>query len=214
MCYQTRLQKKKEEIKSRFQADLDDLMSIEDFQLNKAFEFPKTPIITNQNEEKIELAQWGLIPEWAQDDSIKNYTLNARIETLSEKPSFKNVIQNRCLIIADGFYEWQHLSKSNKQKFEITLAQEKLFAFAGLFSEWLDFDGQLKRTYTIITTQANDLMSEIHNTKQRMPVILKPQDEKYWLQGEDYKKYAFPYQEELIAHPIDKDQNTSQLSLF
>ncbi|GAB1308414.1 SOS response-associated peptidase [Urechidicola sp. KH5] len=214
MCYQTRLQKKKEEIKSRFQADLDDLMSIEDFQLNKAFEFPKTPIITNQNEEKIELAQWGLIPEWAQDDSIKNYTLNARIETLSEKPSFKNVIQNRCLIIADGFYEWQHLSKSNKQKFEITLSQEKLFAFAGLFSEWFDFDGQLKRTYTIITTQANDLMSEIHNTKQRMPVILKPQDEKYWLQGEDYKKYAFPYQEELIAHPIDKDQNTSQLSLF
>jgi putative SOS response-associated peptidase YedK len=214
MCYQTRLSKKKEEIQNRFRADIEDLMSIEDFELNKGFDYPKTPIITNKNPDKIALYNWGLVPAWAQDTSFRHYTLNARIETLNEKPSFKDVIQNRCLIIADGFYEWQWLTKSGsrKQKYLITIDNEELFAFAGLYSQWKDPDGSLLNSYTMVTTQANELMSEIHNTKQRMPIILKKEDEMNWLHGEDYKNYQFPYSSNLIANPLNS--NNPQLNLF
>ena len=214
MCYQTRLTKKKEEIQNRFRVDIEDLMSIEDFELNKGFDYPKTPIITNEHPDKVPLYNWGLVPTWAQDTSFRHYTLNARIETLDEKPSFKDVIQNRCLIIADGFYEWQWLTKSGsrKQKYLITLDNEELFAFAGLYSQWKNSDGSVLNSYTMVTTQANQLMSEIHNTKQRMPIILKREDEKSWLEGEDYKSYQFPYSSHLIANPLKS--NDPQLGLF
>lgn len=215
MCYQTRLIKKKEEIQHRFQVDLDDLMSIEDFELNKAFDYPKTPIITNEQPNKVSLYNWGLVPNWAEDTSFRHYALNARIETLNEKPSFKDVIQNRCLILADGFYEWQWLTKSGsrKQKYLITLPKEELFAFAGLYTQWTDFNGDVLNSYTMVTTQANELMSEIHNTKQRMPIILKQEDEQHWLHGEDYNDFKIPYSSNLVAHP--ENSNTSnQLDLF
>lgn len=215
MCYQTRLIKKKEEIQKRFQVDIDDLMSIEDFELIKAFDFPKTPIITNSDPNKLQLFQWGLVPEWAQDTTIKKFTLNARIETLNEKPSFKDVIHNRCLIIADGFYEWQWLTKSGsqKQKYLITIPNEDLFAFAGVFSEWIDFDGNKLNSYSMVTTEANELMHEIHNTKHRMPIILKKEDEQNWLQGENYTDFKFPYTTDLIASVLNTDA-TNQLGLF
>jgi putative SOS response-associated peptidase YedK len=215
MCYQTRLIKKKEEIQNRFQVELDDLMRIEDFELNKGFDYPKTPIITQKQPNKISLYNWGLIPTWANDTSFRHYTLNARIETLEEKPSFKDVIQNRCLIIADGFYEWQWLTKSGnrKQKYLITLPKEELFTFAGLYAQWTDLNGKVLNSYTMVTTQANELMCEIHNTKQRMPIILKPADEKYWLNGENYKDFQFPYSNNLVAHPENLNPS-SQLNLF
>ena len=215
MCYQTRLIKKKEAIQNRFQVDIDDLMSIEDFELIKAFDFPKTPIITNTEPNKLQLFQWGLVPEWAQDTTIKKFTLNARIETLDEKPSFKDVIHNRCLILADGFYEWQWLTKSGskKQKYLITLPNEELFAFAGIYSEWKSFDGSSLYSYSMITTQANELMHEIHNTKHRMPIILKKEDEHSWLEGCDYTNFKLPYSTNLIATALNTD-TTNQLGLF
>ena len=155
-----------------------------------------------------------MIPSWSKDVSIRNYTLNARIETLNEKKSFKDIVQNRCLIIADGFYEWQwrNNSGSKKEKYLITLPNEELFAFAGLYTQWTNFDNTKLNSYTIITTQANKLMSEIHNTKQRMPVILKKEDEKHWLQGEDYNAFKFPYSCNLVATALP--ENPSQLGLF
>ena len=216
MCYQTRLIKKKEEIQDRFRVDIEDLMSIEDFELNKGFEYPRTPIITNENPTKISLYNWGLVPQWADDTSFRHYTLNARIETLDEKPSFKDVVENRCLIIADGFYEWQWLTKSGsrKQKYVITLPNEELFAFTGLYTQWRDFDGSILNSYTMVTTQANELMSEIHNTKQRMPIILGKKDEQNWLNGENYKTYKFPYSQDLIAKPINTEPPSAQLDFF
>ena len=215
MCYQTRLIKKKEELQERFRVNVEDLLHIEELELNKAFKYPKTPIITNKNPEKISMYNWGLVPEWASDTSFRHYTLNARIETLDEKPSFKDVVQNRCLIIADGFYEWQWLNKSGskKQKYEITLPNQELFAFAGLYTQWTDDTGDVLQSYAMVTTQANDLMSKIHNTKQRMPIILNRQDEHAWLNGNDYKKYKFPYSQNLIATPIDVNPS-GQLGLF
>jgi putative SOS response-associated peptidase YedK len=215
MCYQTRLIKKREEILERFNVAIDELNDYEPIEYCSAFDFPKTPVITSNEPKKAQLFHWGLIPEWSQDNSIRKYTLNARIETLNEKRSFKDVIQNRCLIIADGFYEWQWLTKngSKKQKYLITLPQASLFSFAGIHSEWTNFEGDTINSYSIITTQANELMSQIHNTKQRMPVILEKSDEQLWLKGEDYKKFAYPYRCDLLASPINQ-QNLNQLDLF
>lgn len=125
-----------------------------------------------------------MIPNWSQDSNIQKYTLNARIETLQQKPSFKNVINNRCLVIADGFYEWQWLDEKGKKKqpFLVTLPNHELFAFAGIWSEWLNKNtGELINTYSIITTVANEFMAEIHNSKKRMPIILSPKNEYEWL---------------------------------
>lgn len=215
MCYQTRLIKKKEALMERFNAEIDALNNFEPIEFCSAFDYPKTPVITNKIPTKIQLYNWGLIPAWSQDNSIRNYTLNARIETLDEKKSFKNVIQNRCLILADGFYEWQWRNKSGskKEKYLITLPNEELFAFAGIYSKWVDFNNTTFNTYSIVTTQANELMREIHNTKQRMPVILKKEDEKNWLQGVNYDDFKFPYSCELIATSLSQD-TSGQLGLF
>lgn len=214
MCYQTRLIRKREEIMERFNAAIDELSDFEPFELCNAFDFPKTPVITNEKPQKIQLFNWGLVPFWSQDKDIRKFTLNARIETLHEKKSFKDVIQNRCIVIADGFYEWQWLTKngSKKEKYLITLPNEALFAFAGIYSQWIDFDDSKFNSYTIITTQANEIMSKIHNSKQRMPVILKKKDEQLWLQGEKYMSFATPY---TVNHiPIKLNENNSQLGLF
>jgi len=214
MCYQTRLIKKREEIMERFNTALDALNDYNPTEFCSAFDFPKTPIITNKNSRNIEFFNWGLIPEWSQKNDIRKFTLNARIETLDEKKSFKDIIQNRCLIIADGFYEWQWRNKSGskKEKYLITLPKEELFAFAGIYTQWINFDNTIVNSYAIITTQANELMSKIHNTKQRMPVILKKEDEQNWLQGENYKDFAYPYGCELAATSLEN--NAGQLGLF
>ena len=215
MCYQTRLIKKREEMMQRFNAEMNDLLDYNPIEFCSAFDYPSTPVITNDNAKEIQLFNWGLVPDWSQDMQIRKYTLNARIETLDEKPSFKNVIHNRCLVIADGFYEWQWLTKSGskKNKYLITLPDEELFGFAGIYSKWVDFDGSVFNSYSIITTEANDLMSEIHNTKKRMPVILKKEDENDWLQGKSVEAFKLPYQTELEATALFKP-NDSQLGLF
>ena len=125
--------------------------------------------------------------EYLKDNSIRKYTLNAKIETLQEKPSFRNVIDNRCLIITDGFYEWQWLDPKGKrkQKHLITLPENQLFTFGGLWSEWIDKEtGEIVNSYSIVTTEANAFMAEIHNSKKRMPVILTKENETSWLRGE------------------------------
>jgi len=214
MCYQTKITKQKEEIAERFNAEIAALNDYEPMEFCSAFEHPKTPVITNESPNKIQLFNWGLIPNWSQDESIRNYTLNARIETLTEKKSFKDIIQNRCLILADGFYEWQWRNKngSKKEKYLITLPNQELFAFAGIYTEWTDFNNTRINSYSMITTQANELMSKIHNTKQRMPVILKKQDEQHWLQGVNYQDFAFPYSCNLVATSLEN--NNGQLGFF
>lgn len=216
MCYQTRLIKKKEEIQQRFNVNVKALNTFEPKLVCKAFDFPKMPVITNLNPKNIELYNWGLIPQWAVDTSIRTYTLNARIETINTKNAFKNSTENRCLIIADGFYEWQWLNKSGskKQKFLITLPNDSLFAFAGIFEHYTNDSGQVLKTYTILTTQANTLMAQIHNTKKRMPVILSPNEEKSWLNGANFNSFQQPYAHNLNAQEISEESNTNQLLLF
>lgn len=178
MCYQTKITKKKEEMQRQFDAKITGLDEFDPSEVIKAFDFPKTPVITDEDPHAIQLYQWGLIPYWSNATWNRNYTLNARIETLDEKPSFKNITNNRCLIIVNGFYEWQHVAGS-KIKYEIGFNNE-LFALAGLYDHWAD-----TKTYTVVTTEAQGVMKVIHNTKLRMPVALYSQEEmSAWLKGE------------------------------
>ncbi len=185
MCFHSKQSKSAQELENRFQAKFDANVNYIPTIYN-GFTFPKTPIITNKETNKIQLFNWGLIPSWAKDTTIRANTLNARNETINEKPSFRNSVKNRCMILADGFYEWQWLDDKGKkkQKYLITKPNQEPFSFAGLWNEWVDkATGEIIPTYTILTTAANEMMSEIHNTKKRMPVILKQEEEQDWLNG-------------------------------
>lgn len=202
MCFHSKQTKLALAVENRFQATIEkmDLFQIQDE--SNGFTFPKNPIITDEKPTLIQHYNWGLIPSWSKDEDIKRLTLNARIETIAEKPSFKNSIYKRCLVIANGFYEWQWQDSKgkNKIKYEIGIGNDDLFAFAGIYSQWINqLTGEIKDTYSIVTTQANTLMAEIHNTKQRMPVILKPEDESKWLHHEPMAQFAFPYEVNLVA---------------
>jgi putative SOS response-associated peptidase YedK len=200
MCFFSQISKDAVEVQHRFNAKFENETSFKPMAYN-AFQFPKTPVITNLNPDLIQMFQWGLIPHWAKNDEIKKNTLNARIETIHEKPSFKYALQNRCLIIADGFFEWQWLDPKgkHKQKYIINFPDNQLFAFAGLYNTWADpSTGEMINTYTILTTAANELMSIIHNSKKRMPIILNPEDENLWLSGEELQQKEI----QLVATPL------------
>ncbi|MFM9945607.1 MAG: SOS response-associated peptidase, partial [Bacteroidia bacterium] len=194
MCYTTSLDKEIKQIETHFNRKLKQGLLFEPTSINLGFSHNFTPIIANDANEMIMMAQWGLIPHWAKNTSFQKNTLNAKIETISEVTSFKNYLNNRCLILADGFYEWQWQDSKGKtkQKFFISLPGKELFAFAGLYSDYTRIEtGETYRTYTMVTTDANKLMAEIHNTKKRMPVILLPEYENHWLTlgaMEDFKK--------------------------
>ena len=143
---------------------------------------PTQPILAIPNDEKFtaDFFIWGLIPMWAKDPAIGNRLINARAETLAEKPSFRGSLKyKRCLILADGFYEWKSSDgKKSKTPFFIHMKDRKPFAFAGLWDSWNSPEGSQLKTCTIITTEPNELMSLLHN---RMPVILHPRDYDKWL---------------------------------
>lgn len=207
MCFHSKQTKLALEVENRFNAEIDKPLEFKPQSNINGFEFPKTPVIIDEKPKIITHYNWGLIPSWSKDEEIKKYTLNAKIETLDEKPSFKNSINKRCLVIANGFYEWHWLDSKgkNKAKYEIGIGGEELFAFAGLYSEWVDNNsGEIRNTYAIVTTEANTLMAEIHNIKKRMPVILKPEDESKWLEHYPVKEFALPYQVNLTAKNLDE----------
>jgi putative SOS response-associated peptidase YedK len=126
-----------------------------------------------------QLLRWGLIPSWAKDRSIAAKTINAVSETAADKPAFRDALRlRRCLIPADGFYEWQSSGPKQKQPFSIGMTNGSVFSFAGLWESWTDANGGVVETCTILTTKPNSLVADVHN---RMPVILKPADYGLWL---------------------------------
>ncbi len=166
-------------------------------------------VVEEDEKRKLEVFRWGLIPSWAKDPSIGNKMINARAETVSEKPSFRSAFKKRrCLIVADGFYEWQK-TDSGKQPYHFRMRDSSPFAFAGLWETW-DKEGEEIRSCSIITTDANDLMGEIHH---RMPVILHPENYGVWLdQGFDEKEALIdllrPYPpEEMEAYAVSRRVN-------
>jgi putative SOS response-associated peptidase YedK len=139
----------------------------------------QAPVIVRANGKRaLELFRWGLIPWWAKDPAIGNNMINARAETLAEQPAFKNLLEKRrCLVLADSFYEWRKEGKG-KVPMRFKLKSGESFTFAGLWDSWKQPDGNLLRTYTIVTTEPNDVLRPIHN---RMPVMLSNDDALKWL---------------------------------
>ena len=166
-------------------ADLQDTFSNYNFPARFAPRFniaPSQPVLAIPNDGNFtaDFFVWGLIPMWAKDPSIGSRMINARGETLAEKPSFRGSYRHkRCLIIADGFYEWKAFGdRKNKTPYFIHMKDRQPFAMAGLWDSWESADGSSIKTCTIITTGPNELMEMIHN---RMPVILHPRDHAKWL---------------------------------
>ena len=149
------------------------------------FTHPKVSCITENDPHNVSNLSWGLIPEWSKTEDIKKYTLNARIETINEKPSFKNA--KRCVIFADGFYEWKWLDPKGrkKQKYLIEYPDSKLFGFAGLYDQWVNKEtGEILESCSIVTTAAEGIMKEVHNSKLRMPVTLNIDSLSSWLNSQ------------------------------
>lgn len=162
-------------------------------------------VVTSAQDRKVEVFQWGLIPSWSKDPSMAGRMINARAETLHEKPAYRvPFARKRCLILADGFFEWKALDKG-KQPYFIQLQSREPFAFAGLWDHWTSPDGSEKRTCSIVTCEPNELMAEIHN---RMPVILDRSTMWDWLDLEAQpialRALLVPYAGTMKAHPVSK----------
>lgn len=168
-------------------------------------------VIPNTSPRHVEVMRWGLIPSWAKDPKIGNSLINARGETVAEKPSFRSAFKRRrCLIPADGFYEWKKEADGAKVPYFIRLADERPFAFAGLWEVWAPIGGSEIPTCTIITTSANDIMAPIHD---RMPVILAPEHYDTWLaEGElpapELLSLIQPYDGAMKARPVSTRVNS------
>jgi putative SOS response-associated peptidase YedK len=209
-------------------------LTIDPARLQEAFPFVEVPqemapsfniapsqpiaVIANNQPDKLDFFKWGLVPSWAKDPSIGNRMINARAESLAEKPSFRTAFRRRrCLVLADGFYEWRK-DPGGKSKTPMYIRMENgaPFAFAGLWEAWNSPDGSLLLTAAIITTSPNSLMASIHD---RMPVILPPESYSAWLDPSErppaeLQPLLQPYPEALMnAYPVSRLVNSPQNDL-
>jgi putative SOS response-associated peptidase YedK len=169
-------------------------------------------VLQEGGERRLEMLRWGLIPSWADDPGIGSRMINARAETAPEKPSFRRAFRGqRCLIPADGFYEWKRTNGS-KQPYYIHMKEEHPFAFAGLWESWKEDGGPEIRSCTILTTEPNELLAGIHD---RMPVILPNGSYDVWLDPEAerdelYGLLASYPEDEMEAYPVSRFVNSPQ----
>lgn len=186
MCYTVKIDLTREELERRFGAQFKNSESYTTGTRISAFTLPSLPVICNDKPGEIKVYTWGLIPYWVKDagqaGEIRMKTFNARCESLSEKASYRHIIGcKRCLVLVNGFYEWQTQVK-NKIPFYIGVSGQAAIALAGLYDEWINpATGEVHNTFTIVTTRANPMLEIIHNLKKRMPVILSDDDQKRWL---------------------------------
>jgi putative SOS response-associated peptidase YedK len=200
MCGRFTQKNKKEDIEKEFGVDTGEA------EVRVSYNIAPTQLVgavrvVNETREYADL-KWGLIPSWAKDDSFAARLINARAETLADKPSFRNAYRKRrCLIPASGFYEWE-TTPDGKQPHYFYLKEKDIFGFGGLWEEWLDKEtGELIGSCTIITTEANAVLEPIH---ERMPVILERENYRTWLDPasdmDSVGKLLMPFDAELIDH--------------
>lgn len=179
-----------------------------------AFSFAKIPVMTQEDHARIKAFRWGLIPSWCKDEAqakeMRMMTLNAKSETLFEKPSFKAAAEaRRCLVFVNGFYEWKEVRKK-KYPHYIRLKGQNVFAMGGVHESWVNTEtGEIIDSCSIVTTEANELMKEIHNVKQRMPLIFPKDKMMQWIDSslgkEDVMKLMRPLPDGLLeAHTVSK----------
>lgn len=167
------------------------------------FAHPRLPLITNSAPDTVQICTWGLIPRWTKDGQgakkIQAMTLNARRETVFEKPSFRDAIaKRRALLPVNGFVEWRH-EGTIKQPHYVRIPSGSVFTMGCLWEDWTNPEsGEVHRTFSIVTTDANLLMSHVHNSKHRMPVVILPQDRDQWLHADD-REFVEP-----LMRPLDE----------
>lgn len=218
MCFHYALSVDAQTLKNRFQAGFaagagaEPVSSFAPVYHANGYEHPRMPVITGERPREIQFMNWGLIPHWVKsgEDALKlrNMTLNARGETVFEKPSFRNSIrERRCIVPADGFFEWMNV-RGRKYPHFIYLKGREIFSMAGIWSKWRDPESSsLFQTYSILTTSANPFVEKIHNIKKRMPVILDSEKEKVWIDGnlkdKDIRELITPFEAaRMSAHPV------------
>jgi putative SOS response-associated peptidase YedK len=188
-------------------------LELPDFGLTARYNAAPTqlmPVVTMEAPNQLQLFRWGLIPSWAKDPAIGNKMINARAETLAEKPSFKSLLKRRrCLILADGFYEWKK-EGTQKQPWHMSHRDGTLLTLAGLCDTWKDAEGRPVHTFTIITCAPNELMKSIHD---RMPAILEGNDRRRWLDEnvspEEALRLLVPLREGVLqARPVSNRVNS------
>jgi len=212
MCGRFTLITDGETLKERFK-----LYRFEDLPMNKRYNIAPTQdilaVIHDGKGNKAGYLRWGLIPSWTKNKTVSRPIINARAETVDEKPSFMKLLaRRRCLILADGFYEWK---KDNQEKrpYHIRLKNQQPFAFAGLWDRW-EKEGEIITSCTIITTTANKTMDQLHH---RMPVILREEDESIWLDRSVtdlamLKQLLTPYPEdEMEAYEVSAIVNSAKV---
>ncbi len=188
MCFTVNVNIIREELERRYGRELTDRESYRPSYYYHAYSLPLMPVICQGSHEPVQLFRWGLIPSWVTDrqeaEEIVTKTFNARSETITSKPSFRGPFASqRCLVPVCGFFEWQHKG-GRKIPWYISLKGEDIFSLAGLWDSWSSPEGTTLNTFTVVTTRANELMEEIHNSRKRMPVILPRESEEAWLAGD------------------------------
>lgn len=188
MCGRFTLIKSAEELEKQFEIDINKEAHQVSYNIAPS---QKTLVVTNENPDKGSFFQWGLVPFWAKDPKIGYKMINARSETVFEKPAFKNAIQKRrCIIPSSGFYEWKRKGKE-KIPFFISSKTHEVMAFAGLWESWKSKDNNRLHTFTILTTEANEKLSPLHD---RMPVLFTEKKEwQQWLQADPLKDTLSSY---------------------
>lgn len=186
MCFSVNVNLVKDELENRYGATFPDRDRYQPSYYYHAFGLPELPAICSGSPGRIQLLKWGLIPSWTRStgdaDVIRYKTFNARAESIRSKPSFSKPFKSkRCIIPVKGFFEWQHAG-NEKIPWYIYHAREEIFSIAGLFDQWVETStGESFNTFSLITTDANDLLAVIHNSKKRMPAILDRNDETRWI---------------------------------
>ena len=168
-----------------------------------------TPVLLYKEKRQLRTMRWGLVPFWAKDLKMGSRMINARAETLTEKPAFRSLLRSkRCVVVTDGYYEWQQ-TNSGKQPFYIHHRQGQILPMAGLWDKWLDENEKEWNTYTVITTEPAESISHIHN---RMPVILNKPHMDYWINcdypPDEALEYLKPYENPLEFYPVSKFVNS------
>ena len=228
MCFTVNVNLIKEELENRYGATLTDPDKYRPSYYYHAFGLPSLPAICSEQPSRIQLLKWGLIPPWTksidQANIIRYKTFNARSESIETKPSFSSSFRSkRCIIPVKGFFEWQHVG-NEKIPWYIYHSENEVLSIAGIYDDWIENDtGEVFNTFSIVTTEANDLMARIHNSGKRMPVILNKTSESRWVDNsispEDALSLLFPCPSEiLMAHTISplinsrsSDRNTSEV---
>ncbi len=211
MCGRASLTKVEKDLEERFHATFysEDLERYNPLPNYNVAPTQMHPVITNTDPDHLQFFKWGLIPFWAKDEKIGSRMINSRIETILEKPAFRNAVQKRrCLVPFDGFYEWKK-TPAGKIPFRIVLKDNGIFSVAGIWEKWKSSEGEEVFSFSVITQPPNKLMETIHD---RMPAILLPEQEQLWLDAdisaEEALQLVAPFPDELLkAYTVSKRVN-------